>query len=559
VLYLILYERFKYFDTPRAQVNIVGEDQRMWEKYCSDFDRDFSIQLEENEQEMKTWVDTWSQTKTAGMLCPRGISALEEAPITTYEDYPILKEFGNALESARERTPREKGESWWDYFKKIEQGPQTILEGWLPEEYGICIKTTGTMGKSKWIAQGETFFENHRRASYATTFLICSQDWGSTSLRPGDTLLNNSPPIPYLAGYYAWAIKNDFTFLPPLEVTDTISDMKTKMQTILKEIDKGTQFDIAGGYASIFYTFINYIVSPEILYKDNYQSLPWSMNKVLLFFAYLLAKMKKSRVTHAGDVLSVKGLATAGFDVDVYYEKIKEHFGMYPSNSYGSSELGFNLISVPNDRRKLMPRMRVCYYEYMDASGNIFPIDGVKKDHTYELVGTPFGSLFIRYAIGDLVRVVDFRDDGMPLFTVEGRTAAVIQIGDYFQVTESLAHTILYQAGLKNSDRWALTKSLGPGEMLMFLMEKDWSLDELEAAQRIYTALYTLSEDFQKYVRDYRITVPEDVITVKYLKKGAFMRYTIKKIKEGAPLGQYKAKKIIPPGHKEDIDLLGDI
>jgi hypothetical protein len=537
----------------------MGDQQPLWNTYCSYFEKDFSEQLEDNETLLTQALEKWSQTKTARMLCPKGISELNDIPITTYGDYPILTEFGTTLQSVIEKTPRKEGESWWEYYKKAEQGPKKLLEGWLPDEYGICIKTTGTAGDSKWIAQGKHFFENHVTASYATTFLICSEEWGSTSLCLGDTLLNNSPPIPFLAGYYAWAIKDDFNFIPPINITDNITDMKTKMGIILKEIDKGTRFAIAGGYASIFYMFINYIVSPEVLYRDNFQSLPLSVNKILLFFAYLYATVRKSPVTHAREVLPVKGLATAGFDVDLYNEKIKEHFGIYPSNSYGSSELGFNLISVPDDRRKLMPRMRTCYYEYLDETGNVYPIDQVKRDHSYELVGTPFGSLFVRYAIGDIVRVVDFRDDGMPLFIIEGRTSNVIQIGDYFRITEAFAHTILYEAGLRNSDKWAITKSPGPEETLIILMEKDWAYDEREASKRIYHALHDLSEDFQNYVKDYRITSPQEVIRVKYLKKGAFMRYTIKKIKEGAPLGQYKAKKIILPTQRKDLEILGDI
>lgn len=535
------------------------EDQTLWNRYCSYFEKDFSRQVEENETVLKTAFEKWSQTKTAHMLCPEGASTLDEVPITTYGDYPILKEFGIALQSVIDHTPRQEGESWWDYYKNIEQGPKKMLEGWLPEDYGICIKTTGTTGRSKWIVQGKTFFQNHIMASYTTTFLICSEEWGSTALRLGDTLLNNAPPVPFLSGYYAWAIKKDFNFVPPIEFTDNFTDMKTKIRVILKEIDKGTKFDIAGGYASIFYMFINYIASPEILYKDNFQSLPLSFNKLLLLFAYLSAKIRKKHVTQAREVLPVKGLATAGFDADLYIEKIKEHFGIYPSNSYGSSELGFNLISVPDDRRKLMPRMRICYYEFLNESGNLLPIDQLKQDHSYELVGTPFGSLFARYAIGDIVQVVDFRDDGMPLFRIEGRTSALVQVGDYFKVTEAFAHSILYEAGLRNSDKWAVTKSMVPEEKLIFLMEKDWKFDEKEGSKRIFDALYTLSGDFKNYVKDYRIKSPEEVITVKYLKKGAFMRYTIKKIKEGAPVGQYKAKKIIPADHREDLEILGDI
>ena len=44
-------------------------------------------------------------------------------------------------------------------------------------------------------------------------------------------------------------------------------------------------------------------------------------------------------------------------------------------------------------------------------------VDELKKG-IYSLIITPYGSMLFRYSIGDLFRVIDFRDDGMPIFSL---------------------------------------------------------------------------------------------------------------------------------------------
>ena len=82
---------------------------------------------------------------------------------------------------------------------------------------------------------------------------------------------------------------------------------------------------------------------------------------------------------------------------------------------------------------------------------------------------------------------------------------------------------------------------------------------EQEAEKRIYEALYRISPDFQNYVKDFRATKPSEIIRVEYLKKGAFLRYIMKKVKEGVPLGQIKSPTIIAPDKREIPDTLRSI
>jgi len=196
------------------------------------------------------------------------------------------------------------------------------------------------------------------------------------------------------------------------------------------------------------------------------------------------------------------------------------------------------------------------YLEFMDTEGNIRELDELEKGETYDLIVTPFGSLLFRYDMGDLFRVIDFRDDGMPIFAFEGRKEMVIDIYGYYRVSPYIIVQALSRAGLKESDKWAVAKLLEPKEHLCFLLEKPWQYSEKEAEKILFNTLKETHEDFRKYVRDFGIENPSDAIRVEYLKPGAFMRYSAIKAKMGAPMGQYKPPQIIPPNRMEIYDTL---
>ena len=82
---------------------------------------------------------------------------------------------------------------------------------------------------------------------------------------------------------------------------------------------------------------------------------------------------------------------------------------------------------------------------------------------------------------------------------------------------------------------------------------------EQEAEKKIYEALCKASVDFQNYVKDFRVRKPSEIVRVEYLKKGAFLPYIMKKVKEGVPLGQIKSPTIIAPDNKEIPDILRSI
>jgi len=259
------------------------------------------------------------------------------------------------------------------------------------------------------------------------------------------------------------------------------------------------------------------------------------------------------------DLMPLKGIVVYGGGITLYRDFFRDEFGIEPLNIYGTTEFGLPMVGAPDRKTDLMPNIRDSYYEFIEPDGEIKKIDELKRGGTYELAGTPFGSIIFRYRIGDVLTVVDFRDDGLPLFAFVGRVENALNFYTYYNVTEGVISKVLVEIGLKSFEKWALTNKTQPMEHLHIIMEKPWEYSEEETSKLIFESMQKTTPDFQNFVKDFKIRKPSQVIKVEYLKRGAFLRYTIKKSREGVPFGQIKPPKIIPPDKREIFELLRQI
>jgi len=541
----------------------MNEGRELWEKYCGFFDKSFSEQVAYNEKQKEELFEEWKGSNAAKHLCPDGVEKFEDIPLTTYDDYPILREFGQEIERLSERTPRGKEESLWDYYDRISRQVAPMLDGWLADEYGFCCKTSGTSGESKWFAHGQSFLNNVSRDIGALFAIACSNEWGKTSLKEGDRIFLVTSPAPYMGGtFYKSLDINHIEVIPPPKIVDNIPSMRKKLVIALKMIEKGERVNLAGGTASSFQMACRYFTNRPSLYKDYYQSMNFGIPKIVQFFMWLYQSLFGKRYKSIKELMDVKGMGGGGFDMKIYADYLREQFGREPMNGYGASECGFILFGTPDRKMDFIPDLKSGYLEFLDNDGEIRKITQLERDNVYELVVTPFGSVLVRYRMGDLLKVVDFRDNGMPVFSFESRKVDLLDIRSYFRLSEAVATNALLEAGLPPTDKWAFAKEIDHttrDEYLCLLMEKEWEFSELEASRGVFDALRKLDPYFQNYVEDFGIRDPWQVIKVEYLKKGAFMRYIMQRAKQGAPMGRIKPLKLITPEKKEVADLLRSI
>ncbi len=527
----------------------------LWREYCGFFEKPFEQQLEINEALLKEHLARWRESAQAKVLCPEGFQTVNDIPVTDYGDYPVLLEFKRKIENLEKASRRVPGELYWDYYERIGRIAAKPFFEYIIGDFSFVAKTTGTVGEPKWVVHSSALWENFKKDVIATTLFSCSDNWRGTRFQPGDKGLNFTPSAPYLSGWGRKASQNIVKDVPPVEMMDEIPDARRRFFIALEYLEKGHNVNICGGIAPSVYLMCEYFSNPEDLFTEYYHSVDLSPAKL-----YLLQKLAQTKLSRRSrnirDYLDLKGLMIGGVDTALYADYFKVKLGVEPLCIYGVTELGVPMFGVPDHKNQLLPNLRSCYFEFLNDKHELVGLKDVKVGETYEVVLTAFGGLFARYMPGDMVRVVDLRDDGMAIFSFWGRNNAIIMIGGYPLITEAVATHIMARAGLSLSDKWAFTKSFDGREKLLVLMENTWGLSEDEASRRIFEALYSLAYYFKEYVEQYRIKDPSALIKVEYLKKGAFTRYSMKRAGQGFPMGQIKPPKIIPPERQEITDLL---
>ncbi|HMA61533.1 MAG TPA: GH3 auxin-responsive promoter family protein [bacterium] len=530
----------------------------LWEEYCGFFNKSFQEQLQYNNEKLQKHFARWKNTKMAAELAPDA-KDFEEVPLTDYSDYPILHEFGEKVKKLSKTISQRNDELLWDYYKRISGQVSSMLDEWLPGDYSYCGKTSGTTGQSKWFAYTKEFEQQLMMDSIAIVVIGGSEEWGTTKVEPGDKILNILAPPPYPAMITGRAWDDVFNLVPSQKTMESTSNMLQKITLIAEMIKDGERFDGFGGVASPLKLICDYLKNPDELFKNYYQSLNFGALKIYLFIKYLKARLFKNEDRKLRDLLPLKGVGIAGVDAKLYFNYLREQFGFDPLNGYIISELGIVMYGRPENKRYLVPTLRSCYFEFLDEKGEINKLTEVKKGHTYELVGTSFGSMLIRYKTGDIFRVVDIKDNGMPIFDCEGRKENWLDFFGYFRVSERLMTEVVLETGLDGFEKWSAYKVTNPREKLRVLMENVWNCQPSEAAERFFKALKKKSPYFNNYLEDFNINDPEDIITVEYLDDGTFMRYIMSKKKEGVALGQIKPPKIISMDEQELVEKLRNI
>jgi phenylacetate-coenzyme A ligase PaaK-like adenylate-forming protein len=535
-------------------------EKNLWKRHCSELVKPFPDQVEYNQQALSSHFARWKETKLAKHLCPDGVERFEDIPLTTYQDYPILHEFRRRIEAEEQSTPRNPGEGSWDYYQRISHpvAKELDLEGWLGEPYYCCLKTSGSTGESKWFAYSEIGREIIFNLGPAMTLISCSKEPGSTTIRKGDKFLNIGVPVPYGLSVAVQIFTELLESVPPALMIEGVSDMQKKMGIFLETIEQHPDIALLAAPASFLDLMGRYFTDPEAFFKDQYRSMT-GIPKLILYLKYLGAKRKKKLDNMKSLLPNIKGVIIGGWDGTFFKERISSIFGVDPFNLYACSDTLFPMMGRPHRKFDFYPELRYYYPEFLGMDDKVRTVEEVQKGENYELVITCFGSLTTRYKMGDIFEVIEHEEDGMPVFRFAGRQTGMFDIHGYFRISEAIIRDVLDNIGLPPTDHCSVFHETHPKDQICILIEKESNFDYDHLTKKVFDELQVILSDFKNYVNDFRISDPSSIIKFELLPKGTYRRYTMKRQKEGVPLGQNKPPKVIGPERKDIVNLLRNV
>jgi hypothetical protein len=243
---------------------------------------------------------------------------------------------------------------------------------------------------------------------------------------------------------------------------DEEPDFMKKVGLALKYARKVPSIGMIAGTGAMLKLISVYFTNKAVLYQNAFEMTRPGFKKMILGLLWKYEELRGKKYSKLKDVLNPKGVLLGSFDTELYLDYVTDQIEREPINLYGSTETGFPLYGRPERKSCLYPDLRTGYFEFLDSDNHIRKIDELEKGRVYELVFTPFRSMVIRYKIGDMFRILDFQDDGLPIFHFESRVVNMLDINNYFRLSMSIAFKAFKSAGFPPSANWAFTKEMEP-------------------------------------------------------------------------------------------------
>jgi len=175
-------------------------------------------------------------------------------------------------------------------------------------------------------------------------------------------------------------------------------------------------------------------------------------------------------------------------------------------------------------------------------------LNELQPGESYEVILTPFHGLpLLRYRIGDLVTVVDLRDEeagiGLPQIVFKARADEIIDLAGLCKLDERTLWQAIDNVGVKYVD-WTACKEFQGGQsfLRLYLELKEESQAE-EIARLIDEQLKAIHVSY----REIEELLGLQPVRVTLLTPGTFQHYYEEKETEGASLGQLKPSHMHAP------------
>lgn len=508
-----------------------GGREEIWQKYCGFLDLNLPEFMEIQERLLLEQIERLKRCELGNKLLrgqtPKSVEEFRRVvPLTKYEVYePYLSQ---------------------------------KREDVLPQKPLFWARTSGRSGEypMKWAPASAEFYQ--RSVEHIIAILILSSSHGKEdcSLEEGDRILYGLAPAPYASGYTPRGLVREFPFrfLPPVEVAEKMS--------FQERIEEGFQLALSEGL-DFFMGISSVLVAVGERFERGLEGTKtpglWRHPAVVgrVVKGLLRSKLEKRPMLPA-DLWSLKGIAAGGMDTDILRDRIRKYWGRYPTEGYGSTELG-TLATQTWDYEGMTFFPDMSFLEFIPEEEQLrskddpsyqpstFLLDEVEAGKRYEIVGTNFkGGIFVRYRVGDMIEITALRNArlGMelPQMCFYSRCDDVIDIAGFTRLTEKLLWKAITESGVPFVD-WAARKEVeGERSFLhLYIETRNDSLSHALVKEKLHTTLKLLDSDY----RHLEELLGLDPLRVTLFSLGTFERYMRDREAAGVDLAHLKPPHIV--------------
>jgi hypothetical protein len=499
-----------------------GDQERIWQKYCGFFDLSLQSFMEIQEQLLMEQIELVCDSPLGKKFMPKKPKDVSEfrklVPLTTYDDYaPYLND-------------------------KNEDSLATKPYLWS--------HTSGRGGMFKWVPFTERGTENFIKLCATTTILACTTRKGEVNFGRGLRVLQNMPPSPYISGITSQLMEEyldcktmphskkyeDATFEERMQIGFQMAfrngvDMLVSLTSVL--VKMGERFTDSSGKMK----FSRRMLHPRIL---------WTMIRALI------RSKRAGRPILPKDLWPIKGLICYGTDTAIYREQLRYYWGKEPFETYASTETGVLAVQAWN-KKSMTFVPSSCFLEFVpedewrksqedkDYQPSTVLLNEVQPGERYEMIVTSFyGMPFLRYRIGDLIKIVALKDEeagiNLPQMVFASRADGLIDIAGFTRLDEKTMWQAIYNTGIKIED-WSTRKEYDEDKPIIRLyIELKEEKDVKELERLIHQELLSLNRNYG----DLESMLEIQPLRVTVLPKGSFQRYYNEKQKAGLDLAHLK-------------------
>ena len=499
--------------------------QTTWDRYCGFLDLNLEDFLLIQEQRLIDWLPRLADSAvgrvTMDSHIPGSVREFRRTvPLTRIEDYlPYLKD-----DSGRD----------------------------LPDPTVAEAKTIRRNCEELWVPYTQEALGQLLDNSIAVLLLASASERDKSKYNPGDRILYNLPPAPFLSGLVADELAGRL-------------DLRSVVDP--KHAEKlGFQKKMSAGFTTALHTGADAVASlTSVLVKmgERFESQRrgFRLSKEFLhpkaafrLLRALIVSKREGRPMLPKDLWDVKALACWGWDTQLYRERLTEYWGVEPHEFAAATESG--MLAMQSWARKEMTFLSTPnFLEFIPEDESrrslrdpvhepaTLLLDELEPGQRYEVVITSCtGMPFIRYRLGLLVEMVGYREEEtgieLPQVRFIGRVDDLIDIAGFTRIDTMALEHVFQTIEVPVTD-WVARKEVeDDAPVLRFYVEpQNGSCPDLAA--RLHEGL--MQQD--RFYQDLNRMLGLEPVRVTLLEKGTFQQYYSNKGFDSQSIGQRQFPK----------------